>query len=108
VRIRDRVIYGVVGGIAGTAIGTSIYYIYLRYIAESVQRNSGIPGVSLFAFLGNAWDNETLHMVLSIGTIFNLLVFFMLFWTKLWRAAYGVIYATIGWLVILGGMALLL
>ena len=107
-RLKDNIRVGVVAGVIGTVIGVVLYYVYLRYIAESVASNTGIPGVPLFDFIKDMWGGGYLHMVLSIGCIFNLLVFFIFVWTKRWRTAYGVIYATMGWLVLLLAMAFLL
>jgi hypothetical protein len=105
-RLRNSILFGVFCGIIGTLIGTLIYYLFLRHAAEPL----GSRGITdtLSEFLRNARASRSLHMVLSIGAIFNLLVFFVFVWTKSYRAGYGVIYATIGWLVVLGAMALFL
>jgi hypothetical protein len=103
--LRNSFFVGIVSGIVGTGIGTFLYWVYLRYVAESIKKFSGID-TPLMAFLESAWHNEAMNMVIAIGTIFNLAVFFTYLGLKWTRPAQGVIYATIGWLVISGALAL--
>ena len=107
-RLKNRLLTGIVGGIIGPVIGVLLYYVYLHYLAESIAKGTGLPDVTLAEFFQESWVSKTLNMVFSIGTIFNLVMFFILLWTKWWRSAYGVIYATMGWLVLLGAMTFLL
>lgn len=103
--LRNSFLLGIVSGIIGTGIGTVLYYVYLRYLADGVKRYSGID-VSLIEFIESAWNNQAMNMVLAIGTIFNLAVFFAYISLRWTRPAQGVIYATIGWLIISGALAL--
>lgn len=94
-RLRNSFLLGILSGIIGTAIGTLLYYVYLRYVAE----RSGIRE-SLREFYAAAWQNEAINMVIAIGTIFNLAFFFLFIALKWWRPAQGVIYATLAWLLV--------
>lgn len=107
-KLQSTVLTGVAAGLIGPFIGAFIYFLYLRYATEIIDMRTGVHHTNFFAFLRESWESNALNLILSIGAIFNLLLFFIFLWAKWWRPAYGVIYATMGWVVLLGALTFLL
>jgi hypothetical protein len=78
----DKQIVGFISGIIGPVIGGILFY-FMQF-SEITFRN----------YLENAIKADIQSELISLSTVFNLLVFFIFIWLNLQKAARGVILAT--------------